>query len=324
MITADLILSQEHGRALNRLKGISGFVTTLTRDGDERASVFNRLAHVERILLVSRMLCRLGGMESAVSDRVVLLHDLNRWVFAHNAEQGLYSQEDGLGAYLSRVLPGLGAAETEELRCLHRRELAGMRPAARPALAADMFTGIVEDPILLFSGLNVHPEALSRGISELLFAELPELGVRRLRELCALLHADRRPEAFCAAFSGFFTERAEALLRRYAARADGFDAMLELIARDYRQLRKTEAQRIFRINNELICHGSEIRALIGRLTERMGYPALCELLLTLDEPGFVARLRGEGWTERELEPLYPELDYTGRPDSAVRCLLKLR
>ncbi len=324
MIPAELIQSKEHWQALNRLKGISGFVTTLSRDGDNRASVFNRLAHVERVLLVSRMLCHIGQIDATFSDRLVVVHDLNRWTFAHNSEYGMYRQEADIGNYLRNVAPKLAVEELDSLKSLHRKELTGMRPIVRPVLAADLLTGMVEDVILLLAGLNVHPEVISKKLCEMVFSDLPELGRRQLCGLCVILNVDKKPEHFSIAFHEFFVERVKHLIQLYAARSASFDAMLELIVRELLQIRKTETMQLFHINNELICHRSFIRSLITALAEQYGFHSLCKMLLTLDESEFVAHLRKEGMSVRDLDPLYPALDYTNQADSSVRCLIRLQ
>ena len=91
--------------AVERLKAITGFVTTLHKADDPRPLAFARYYHVRRVVWVAEWLRlrRVSGTEQLDINTVRWLawaHDLNRWPFAHNSEKGFFNQADDVSRYV--------------------------------------------------------------------------------------------------------------------------------------------------------------------------------------------------------------------------------
>jgi hypothetical protein len=92
-------------RAIRRLRGITGFVTTLHAPVDPRPLAFARYFHVQRVVRVAEWLWSRMESVGAAPDRTAVLwlawaHDLNRWPFAHNSEKGYFDQARDVARYM--------------------------------------------------------------------------------------------------------------------------------------------------------------------------------------------------------------------------------
>jgi hypothetical protein len=300
--------------AVERLRNITGFVTTLVVPGDPRASVFDRHSHVGRVLRVNRRLCELQGFAPLVPEQLVVLHDLNRWPFAHNAERGRFDQAGNTPEFLRSL--GYDGADPviRDLAAFHQKDLVAMRKDARVALLADMLTGLVEDPMMAICGLNIVPEIMPRALQLRLYRDtIDEVSGRILSDVAAALHLDRDPDAFRQGFIEAF----DRLLNRFlevnwesvAHSVDAFTQHLFGISNAMKEqfLRPV----IFPINNELVCHSETIRdSFIDPLITSLGNGPATELLLDLDEPGFVEYvIVSNVLGEVDTSPLYPSLEF---------------
>ncbi len=312
--------------AIDRLKHITGFVTTLTTLIDPRAQVFNRFDHVIRVLLLSMDLCKDSGANvDEVAERV-WLHDINRWVFAHNAEKSFFDQSQNIRRYLAPHSLGRDLILIEDLEAFHNKDFNALTLEGRIALLADMITGIVEDPLLAICGLNVSPSF----VPQVLLGELPlpvttRVQVDILRAAAIALHVDRDIIAFSNLFSDIHRDAVSAYL-------DRFHGKLDVHGQDAREV-YTLARRIkvefmqpliFPINNDGVCHGSWLKSqVIGPLIQQMGYGEAEQLLLTLDEPSFVEFILtldlGSG-SALVPQDFIPDLDYVSKVQPAMRFI----
>lgn len=321
-----LLSEDQHVRkALERLKGITGFATTLCRKGDPRARVFSRYDHIMRMLWINRYLCREIGVDPQQSEEIILLHDLNRWPFAQNAEKGYFDQDENAGEYLPALVPGISREIVEDVVHLHHKQPSRMRPDSRYAYIADVTAGMIEDPLLLITGLNTDPGIIPDRFAALLGLNFSPKGIEELKFVCRTLNRERDVEEFSKAFQSLFENCCKALLRRYMADG-GVQEWERAIHRDAGIVKRDFLRPIvFPINNERVCHGGWIkRRLIRRLIEDMGFGPASRRLLLADEAEFLAIVREKGYmTEEELINVYPDLDYTSRAESGIKPLIAL-
>ena len=317
--------NQQVRKALKRLKGVTGFATTLCREGDPRACVFSRYDHIMRMLWINRYLCREIGADPRQSEEVILLHDLNRWPFAQNAEKGCFNQDDNAGEYLPALVPGISRELVEDVVHLHHKQPSRMRPDSRYAYIADVTAGMIEDPLLLITGLNTDPGIIPERFADLLGLDFSPRGIEELKSICRTLNRERDVEGFSQSFQALFENRCRALLRRYMADG-GIQEWEQAIHRDAGVVKREFLRPIvFPINNERVCHGGWIKSrLIRRLVEDMGFGPASRCLLLADEEELLAVVREKGYmAEEELVNVYADLDYTSRAENGIKPLIAL-
>ncbi|MCL1808825.1 MAG: hypothetical protein FWG42_03540 [Clostridiales bacterium] len=319
-----MVKSDNIQTALNRLKNITGFVTTLCRGGDFRPSVFNRYDHVNRVWLVNQLLCRALGADPTQSSEIVVLHDLNRWPFAQNSERGRFDQIDNAWEYLPCLDPGISTPVVNDVVSLHKKEMPRMRKGSKYALAADFLAGLAEDPLLITAGLNAHPELIPARIASLLCLDFSEEGIGALRRLCTSLNKERNIGLFSSLFQNLFEMQCSRLIDKYTSNRRTVETVLNAIAFDALYV-KEEFLRpvVFPINNECVCHASFIQnSVLSVIINDMGLDAAKNYLLSVDEPGLIAKIREKEYvTDCELQGLYPDLDYTSSSLSHVKCFV---
>ncbi len=312
--------------SLNRLKGITGFVTTLCRDGDDRAVVFNRYDHVKRVLFVNGLLCRRVGVDSEQAKEVIILHDLNRWPFAQNSERGYFDQAGNVYEYLTGVCSDISEDAIHDVVMLHKKQLYSMRKNARFALLADIIAGLMEDPLLLIAGLNVHPTVIPEEFVDLLGLDFSARGMKTLEELCSLLNREKNIRAFCELFQSVFTKQCENMIDRYFRQCGSVENVIDKLLQDAGHIKeKLMYPIVFPINNELVCHKRWIQEqIVCQLVTEMGGKQASEFLLSIDEAELLKYMMdSNAMSVDELQMAYPDLDYTSSRTSRVQKFISL-
>ena len=298
--------------SIQRLRGITGFVTTLQPEPRETTSIFSRYEHVQRVVWLTRLLTE-GRPEIAVAAlRYAWIHDANRWAFAHNAEQGRFDQAANTAIFFASHAD-VGDDECQQLTAFHARDISSLSEAALVACAADMIAGTIEDPILLTAGLNVSPAILADP-SRASLVDFHGSDMRnRLANLAESLHVLQAPEIFRRELAGLFCELTHEVVRSLRLSEDLREAAAPLFEQIQRYKQRVLQPVIFPINNDVVCHSNNIRRLVvDRLFERLPDRAE-ELLLVLDEHDLVAELLADGVLEQEeAASLIPELTNVAR------------
>ncbi len=301
-------------RHIRRMKHISGFVTTLVRAGDGRASVFNRLEHVQRVSWVARQLAE-SPQQHLDASRMVWMHDLNRWPFAHNSEKGRYNQGEDIGRFLANLID-ISPDEVQQLESFHRKDISSLHNGGKLALVSDMLCGVVEDPLLVCVGTNVHPSYIPDSYSDALGGLYRDSDwVETMRECCFALHRDFNTGRFRELFATLFTEAFWSFIDTSIGSMEVGNQPKDVFERAYSisTALKEEFLRpvIFPINNELVCHASWIgETIVDPWRERLGTEEFCSLMLSLDEPALVDRLLNlTEFREIDISRVYPNLDY---------------
>jgi hypothetical protein len=310
---------------VRRLDRITGFVTTLHRDDDPRPLAFGRGYHIRRVMTVAKLILDREHLDS--SDvrrnvaRLVWLHDLNRWPFAHNGERGRYSQDADLERYLNDHGVVLYPGELRDLHSIVRRSPSDGSAAAVIVFAADSIGGMVEDPLLAIMGLNLHPSEIPDEVVKVLRLPDDQEGTDRMAEINRTFFMSRDVPRFVAAFERVFVSVVHDLLLTLppidAAFLEGdvFREIHRAVRRDFME------HELFPLNNQKVAHASVLRELvINPLTTHFGADA-ARHLTTLDEPGAVrAAMEADLFDARSSELLYPDLDYISRsePERAFR------
>lgn len=331
MTTAPAHLVEVPGiaRAISRLAGITGFVTTVSAPDDPRPRAYNRLDHIRRVDLAASVLASTHGIDTFpdTTREIVWLHDLNRWPFAHHLERDRYDQAGDVRGFLARCGLAASPRTLEGIAALHAWNVGSDDEAAVLALAADKVAGVVEDTLLAVCGLNVRPSRLAPEL--LSVAGLADDAARadpgelaELAELATLLNRDRAVEEFVFGFHDVFgraVRRSAALLaERFGRSADG----LRTAVREVRVLRdRLVRPTLFPINNEHVCHGSRLDAQVfGPFLDRGDGAAQVDLL-SLDDAGLARELAARppaGAPDLTFGDFVPDLDYVLReaPDLA--------
>lgn len=327
-------------RAIKRLRGITGFVTTLHGPDDRRPLAFARYFHVQRVVQVAEWLR--SQMGRAAPDRATVLwlawaHDLNRWPFAHNSEKGHFDQARDVFRYMSGIgFPMRRFRDRTEERTWKERALQdlegivskriyGLSKAARLVLLADIVAGFIEDPLLAITGLGLSPHLVPDAVREALAMPLDDEDFRRqLGGLNRLLSRDHDVKEFVTGFDAVFRR----CVRRFASRhgIGEADPLEEAWFGELRSLLKEGFLRrvLFPYNNEKVAHGA-------LLTEELVKPLLGVLgdetdstLTEIDEVGLLELAVRHGIIDDGTQSRYfPDLDYIARaePENSFRYAL---
>jgi hypothetical protein len=292
-----------------RLRHITGFVTTLSRSTDNRPAFFSRYNHVQRAAYVAADLASLLESDRFGATRLIWLHDLNRWPFAHNSEKGFFDQAANVESYFARFGEAVSAEELADLSAFHRRALEELSEDGRCALLADFVTGVFEDPMMVVVGLNVSPKVIPSVVLEALGWTDEAIGWE-LGRLRRGFSANRKLSSMVDEFNDVFKLRIGRFLddRRGTSPEELarilFDMATTIKATFLRPI-------VFPINNEAVCHSNWIKRVIVEPFLR-AEPRASELLLEWDEQTLLERL-ASGWLELcDIEPVFPDLDYVER------------
>jgi hypothetical protein len=329
-------------RAIKRLRGITGFVTTLHAPSDPRPLAFARYFHVQRVVRVAEWLWSLMDGAGTAPDRTAVLwlawaHDLNRWPFAHNSEKGHFDQARDVFRYMSHIeFPMRQFRDENEERCwkdeaLHdlagiiSKRIYGLSAAGKLVLLADIIAGFIEDPLLAITGLGLSPHLIPQAVREALAMPLDDEQFRReLGALNRLLSGERDVKEFVTGFDAIFRR----CVRRFAGR-HGIGEANPLEEKWFGELRSLVKEGflkrvLFPYNNEKVAHGS-------LLTDELVKPLLGVLggqkdttLTEIDEAGMLELAVKHGVIEDGTQSRYfPDLDYISRdePENSFRYTL---
>jgi hypothetical protein len=310
---------------VDRLDHITGFLTTLCPDGDPRPLAFGRGHHVRRVLKAAFTILERDGEHSddfkrAVA-RLVWLHDANRWPFAHNAERGRYVQEDDVERFFAAAGVAVSEGESRDLRRIMSRDSSEASDEGALVIAADILAGMVEDPLLAITGLNLHPAEIPEAVTAVLCLPTGRDDLRYMARLNEQFASTRDVAAFVARFDELFSAVFASFLRslprvdRGFLQSDRFRQIHTLVRRGFMQ------HDLFPLNNEKVAHAAILRsAVIDPLIRHFGIDAVARLT-TIDEPEAVRIVREHGLLDDDVVPmLYPDLDYleTTEPHRALR------
>jgi hypothetical protein len=327
--------------AVERLKAITGFVTTLHKASDPRPLAFARYYHVRRVVWATEWLHsrRVSGSEQldiSVVRWLAWAHDLNRWPFAHNSEKGFFDQAGDASRYV--VAAGLqfppphpsdrtDRAEREarllsDLEGVISKDLATLSPEGRLVLLADIISGFVEDPLLAVTGLDLSPRLIPDLVRETLAFPLnDEDFLTELKALNLLLYHARDVPNFMRSFDVIFKGAVQAFADQY--HLGETDPLTENWFGELRNALKVNFLRkvLFPYNNEKVSHGSVLKAeLVQPLLAILGDEAAAALT-RINEVEMLDLAEAHGIIAAESRERYlPELDYmeTHEPENSFR------
>lgn len=303
---------------IRRLRHITGFITVFGEEDDPRVSVFARLWHVERVVLVTRMISAVTDAGDAERvERLAWLHDLNRWPFAHNAERGLFDQAANVGEYFSGDA-GLTGRDVRDLRGIHEKDPAVLSHEGRVVLFADALTGAVEDILFAVTGLNLHPRLIPGEVEELLGFSLRDgRWYEPCRSLAGRLHGGESQvpvfqEELVQVFGGLvksFLDQHSLSLKELASGCRDLFGITGHIKKTF--IRPV----IFLLNNEKVCHSSWIRHEVMPWYLSHVENARARLL-EIDECEFVADVLSRE-SPFEARQFLADIDYVSRETPAM-------
>jgi hypothetical protein len=319
---------------IDRLRRITGLVTPLSPANEHRAEVFSRYYHVRRVVSVSTIVASrwaCGAADGAGQEsqhppsrreeidfgrlyRLAWAHDLNRWPFAHNAEQGLFDQSADVDRYFSENATGLSRSEVADLVRLHRRDPLEMSLEGQIVLAADQATGLVEDVLLCTAALGLTPARIPLPVQDFLAMPLAEQGYRsRLWQVRQDFMASTASTIarFIAAIDASATASASALILRHVAEREGPVLMTPSFRSSLPRLKIDFLQTLlYPLANRKVGRGEFHRDhIMMPLLGLLGNP-LKERLTTLTEDQVLQLALDHGVLQKdEVAGAYPELDY---------------
>ncbi|MCP4680320.1 MAG: hypothetical protein GY854_33495 [Deltaproteobacteria bacterium] len=271
-----------------RLRRITGFVTTLTKEGDTRALAFARFYHVRRVVWTSRWIARrLEGGDFNVVNDLGWAHDLNRWPFAHNSEKGRYNQAGDLVRYFSSRSIDISERSLIDLRGIIDKDPNKLSIEGKIVLLSDMLTGFVEDPLWMATALDLRPDLIPPSVSEYLCLDFEGIDFPAIAAAASSFRGANSHEPFVSLFDDIFLCCMTRFLetRRPSPHAI---ASAEFEAKRHMIKDKFMREIIFPYNNERISKGWLLRRdLIDPLIDSLG-DAATAVLTTLDEPQTVA------------------------------------
>jgi hypothetical protein len=152
--------NQSFIKGLNRLKGITGFVSII--GDDPRINIFNRYNHVIRVINLTHYLSSLQNQID--TDRCILLallHDINRLPFAHLLEKRIdYHQVDYFKPFFDLINLNLDSEIILDLQDIMLKNTSGSKEATLVFLA-DSIDGFIEDSLFAFSIFDLNPDNIS-------------------------------------------------------------------------------------------------------------------------------------------------------------------
>ncbi|WP_460846469.1 hypothetical protein [Phytohabitans suffuscus] len=233
--------------------------------------------------MARRLAERQPGVDVERVARLCRHHDLNRWPFAHNSELGRFDQAGNTRVFTKSLLDArLSDEDFADLEGVHHKRIDELSPEGRIVLGADAITGVVEDPLLLVTGLNVRPDFIPDPVSRALgFTLRAEPWRGRARRLAKEFHGSGTPDplAFRAEFARLFRDLMGQVLEREARPERLLDLASSVKTRFIRP-------HVFPINNDLVCRSSWIRGeVMPRYLARFGDVDL----VLVDEDDFVRR-----------------------------------
>lgn len=305
--------------AAKRLRSITGFITTHPSGGDPRTLAFSRYEHVTRVASLANSL---GEQRGLCRSEVLLfswLHDINRWPFAHNSENGYFDQADDIERFIGGRLPSPTVKQAADIA---RKRVPELNQAARAVLLADIVTGFFEDTLFTITGLNLSPSELPNDALDLLCLPVGEFGfLEELQYLHLLLNKEGDVARYTRELNSLIFNSTRTFLSAHnflnldPLDSDRFWNIRSALRSDYLE------QQIFPLNNEKVCHGEMIRqTLVDPVIARLGNDSVACLTRWTEIDMVAYALRERLATEETVVKLKPALDYiqTFEPD---RCFM---
>lgn len=289
--------------AAHRLRGVTGFVTVLP-DTDARTAAFNRFSHVERVMEVTRRIT--VGCPEPVQQRaleVAFLHDLARLPFAHNLEKSRGFNQAYASASFYTDAVGADSTMITDLTAFHDRDWANMSQGASAALTADMVSGLIEDPLLLVTGLRVDPGFIPEQVMHDLCLPLASEDRSQLAEISSVLHNEQDVARFEDAFNVLFNRTVDRLVEQMSMSGDLASAARTITGRHKEPFLRNK---IFPLNNELVSHGA-LLAEVTRIHLERNPDAEARLSYVTDAE-MASGIVGESSSQYRMSDLAPSLD----------------
>lgn len=310
---------------VERLRSITGFVTTLHDRQDPRALVFGRYFHVRRVAWLADWLTSLDESEGDGLNvqRVRWLawaHDLNRWPFAHNSEKGNFDQAEDLPRYLEAhgltlSWERLGYEDDRSLISdvygIVSKQTVGISAEAKTVLLADIIAGFVEDPLLAVAGLDMRLSMIPDAVSEQLALRVRDTHFRdTLYSLNSRLYERHDISGFMAEFDQLFRGCAQSFVLKHSLigttvlERDSFNSLRILIKERF--LRGI----LFPYNNEKVAHGALLKSeLIEPLLRVLGGDAARVFTTVTEDELLKLALENDIIAVGKERLYFPDLDY---------------
>ena len=312
---------------LSRLKNLTGFVTVIALPNDPRPLAFARYYHVERVVLLTKIISNLRRSESISVDYkkaelLAWVHDLNRWPFSHNSETGLFIQEDHFPLYVKENNLSLSKNVIEDIQGIITKSFDNLSIEGKIVLLADMISGFFEDPLWITVALNIHPDIIPQSIAKYLGIPVDNpIFIESLYKLNVFFYERREIKKFMQQFNSIFLDLAESFIinNRIAITLPLGEKYFEEIRINVKEnfMRKI----IFPYNNEKISKGTTLKKdLIRPLLKKLG-EKVHSLLTTLDDNELVdLAIEEKIISASEKSRFYPELDYIikNEPEKSFR------
>lgn len=327
-----LSIPDELRDSAHRMFRITGFVTALCSESDERPLAFARFYHVRRVAWTCSLLCTLRSSSGIIDDIVKVnwlawAHDLNRWPFAHNSEKGLFDQAADVPRYFADRGIAVSSDTSRDLQCIINKDRTQLSTEGQIVLLADIITGFIEDPLWTVTALDLRPSFIPDHIAEYLCLDLKRRELQQqLLEMNRLFASTRSVEPFETSFDKLFQQIMESfvvnhkLAEQLPLGKPDFEKWRLRIKEDFMR------QRIFHYNNDMISKGGLLRSrLIEPLYQKLGDNTM-QVLTTIDEPETIATCVRLGVIdEADYDQFLPELDYVSvhEPEQSFRILGKV-
>ena len=201
----DLHPPHNYEKENERLRRITGFVTTLTKDEDTRALAFARFYHVRRVVWTSRWISRrLEGVDFHVVNDLSWAHDLNRWPFAHNSEKDRYNQASDLIRYFASRSIDLSERSLIDLRGIIDKDFTELSLEGKIVLLSDMLTGFVEEPLWMVTALDLRPDLIPPSVSAYLCLDFEGIDFPAIAAAASCFRSAESHEPFVFLFDELF------------------------------------------------------------------------------------------------------------------------
>ena len=301
---------------VERLCNITGFVTALCPDGDQRPLAFARYYHVRRVAWLAELLYEIRTSRGDNLDLGKIrwlswAHDLNRWPFAHNSEKGLFDQAQDVSRYLSENKIVASKNYQEELKDIIDKDYSTLSVEGKIVLLADIVAGFIEDPLWITTALDVTPKIIPNDISDYICLPVNQRGfLQHLLELNQLFRETKTVEPFEGCFDKLFCTIAERftddkqLALHLPLGHPEFEHWRYRIKEGF--MRKV----LFKYNNERVSRGSILRKDITEpLLEHVG-EASTAFFTSIDEPQVMKKAVDIGIISAEsVSEYFPVLNY---------------
>ena len=330
--------------AIERLKTVTGLITPLQRANDHHADCFSRYYHVRRVAsvaaIVQLMLSqsdegdRIASSQRANArnetvviekqkiERLAWAHDLNRWPFAHNSEQGLFDQCENVRKYFNDHVGWLSDSEITDVLHLHKRQPQCMSLEAQIVLASDQAAGLIEDILFCITSLGLGPEHIPTIVQQ--FVEMPfDEGWFRQRlwglRLEFMESTRLTFEGFIAKFDASVTATAAALVLRHISITSDQPLMSQIFRSGVASI-KAEFLRpfLYPLANIRVGRGNLHRErVVVPLLELKGRDFAEEMMSLTDQDMVQLALDNHLITSTDVDDLYPDFDYIEREEPAL-------